>query len=152
MDSDQTPPLATPEAPCPCQTGLPYVQCCQPYHTGALHPATPTALMRSRYAALALGLAAYLVNTTHRDNPQAIKNIKRWVAQWHQTCQHTQCHQLQVLASTQPSENTGTVHFKAHLTQFGQTVWVEEESQFVRLGQRWLYLNGQTQVTPGTPA
>lgn len=51
---------------CPCRKKsetTTYAQCCQPYHLGLRRPATAEALMRSRYAAFALQVAAYLMTT-----------------------------------------------------------------------------------------
>ena len=63
---------------CPCGTGLAYRECCGPRHSG-LNPAeTPEQLMRSRYAAYALGNANYLVATRdpqHRE-PDELKGIQ----------------------------------------------------------------------------
>ncbi|MEZ5479856.1 MAG: YchJ family metal-binding protein, partial [Thiolinea sp.] len=46
--------------PCPCQSGLSYAECCQPFHEGRAQAPTAEALMRSRYSAYALNLPAYL--------------------------------------------------------------------------------------------
>src|SRR5262249_5718105 len=48
---------------CPCSSGKRYVECCKGRHDGTRPAETPDALMRSRYAAFALGLGAYLVDT-----------------------------------------------------------------------------------------
>ena len=55
---------------CPCGLPAPLAACCGRYHDGALAAPTPEALMRSRYAAFALGTPAaidYLVATHHPD-------------------------------------------------------------------------------------
>ena len=55
-------------APCPCDSGQTYVDCCGPWHAGllqGLHAPTPEALMRSRYSAYVLGLPDYLLATWH---------------------------------------------------------------------------------------
>ena len=49
-------------APCPCDSGQTYVDCCGPWHAGlaqGLHAPTPETLMRSRYSAYVLGLIDY---------------------------------------------------------------------------------------------
>jgi SEC-C motif-containing protein len=53
---------------CPCHSGKRYKDCCEPFHTGAREAPTPEALMRSRYAAFALGLGDYLVGTLSSDH------------------------------------------------------------------------------------
>jgi SEC-C motif-containing protein len=47
---------------------LRYAECCRPYHRGE-QPKTPEALMRSRYAAFALGLGDYLAKTLAQCHP-----------------------------------------------------------------------------------
>lgn len=58
---------------CPCESGLSYQQCCQPYHDDTVLPDTAEALMRSRYSAYALmgsdivassAILEYLIRTT----------------------------------------------------------------------------------------
>ncbi|MCU1437526.1 MAG: motif domain protein, partial [Naasia sp.] len=49
---------------CPCGSGQPYAECCEPLHLGAA-AATAEALMRSRYSAFALGLPDYVRSTWH---------------------------------------------------------------------------------------
>src|SRR4051812_12190098 len=53
---------------CPCFSSLRYTACCAPFHRGERQPESPEALMRSRYAAFALGLADYLVSTLAPDH------------------------------------------------------------------------------------
>ena len=54
--------------PCPCTSGRAYADCCAPFHRGEREPETPEALMRSRFAAFALGDAEYLWRTLHEDH------------------------------------------------------------------------------------
>src|SRR4051794_28901777 len=48
---------------CPCFSGERYAVCCAPLHRGDREAERPVLLMRSRYAAFALGLGDYLVRT-----------------------------------------------------------------------------------------
>jgi len=50
---------------CPCCSGKEYKNCCEPFHLNKELPKTPEELMRSRYAAFAMVLPEYLVDTTH---------------------------------------------------------------------------------------
>lgn len=52
---------------CPCGSKRPLAECCGPYLDGAAWPAEAEALMRSRYAAYALGRYDWLVESTHPD-------------------------------------------------------------------------------------
>src|SRR5690606_30878397 len=53
---------------CPCHSGAPYRSCCGPRHDRSRPADTPDALMRSRYAAFALGVGEYLVDTLASDH------------------------------------------------------------------------------------
>jgi SEC-C motif-containing protein len=55
--------------PCPCTSGLAYADCCRPFHRGVREAETPTALMRSRFSAFAVGDAEYLHRTLHSEHP-----------------------------------------------------------------------------------
>ncbi|UNS99966.1 YchJ family protein [Streptomyces tubbatahanensis] len=126
-------PLA-PGAPCPC--GLaPYAECCGPFHRGASAPASAQELMRSRYAAFAVGDAAYLRRTWHpATRPARLDPAgpSRWTG-------------LEILATTGGSafHSEGTVTFRAHWADGDGTFGVQEErSRFVRVDGAWVYLDG----------
>lgn len=55
--------MTAPQPSCPCGSGQPLSQCCQPCHAGT-PAASAEALMRSRYSAYVLGLVDYLIATT----------------------------------------------------------------------------------------
>ena len=46
------------------------IRCCAPYHLGAAEADTPTALMRSRFAAFARADVDYVYRTLHPDHPE----------------------------------------------------------------------------------
>ena len=48
---------------CPCGSSKSYSQCCEPFLTGKVNPATAEALMRSRYTAFAKGEIGYIKTT-----------------------------------------------------------------------------------------
>jgi SEC-C motif-containing protein len=67
----------TEKDPCPCFSGVPYRECCQPFHKGAL-PHSAVQMMRSRFAAYRLNLPKYIIATTHPDNLQYNSNWDVW--------------------------------------------------------------------------
>ena len=84
--------------------------------------------MRSRYAAFAVGDAAYLLATWHPSTRPAALTLdagQRWL-------------RLEVLATTGGGllEREGTVAFRAHASDGV----VDERSRFVRDAGRWAYL------------
>jgi SEC-C motif domain protein len=109
----------------------PYAACCGRYHHGEAAP-TAEALMRSRYAAFAVGDAAYLRRTwdpATRPRRLHLDPATRWTG-------------LEVLSTTGggPADDAGTVAFRAHRT--GGTL--EERSAFRREAGRWLYVGPLT--------
>lgn len=65
---------------CPCHSEKSYEECCQLYHNGKL-PESALSLMRSRYAAYALGLADYIISTTDPDHRDYSSNLISWKQQ-----------------------------------------------------------------------
>ncbi|MDR3146171.1 MAG: SEC-C domain-containing protein, partial [Treponema sp.] len=52
---------------CPCNSGSPYAECCEPYLRGIEKPPTAEALMRSRYSAYAEHAVDYIIETCVRE-------------------------------------------------------------------------------------
>ena len=122
------------QKPCPCTSGQPYQTCCQPYHKGRI-PSTAVALMRSRYAAYALGKIGYILKTEQpsSNQPDRRKAIKQF-------CQNTDFVGLQILAEETLAADRATVTFQAILTQHGQDASFTECSLFEKRDGRWLYI------------
>jgi SEC-C motif-containing protein len=82
--STGAPTAAVPDrqVPCPCLSGNGYAECCARLHRGDARAATAEMLMRSRYAAFAVGDADYLLRTWHpltRPATLALDADVRWV-------------------------------------------------------------------------
>lgn len=124
--------------PCPCHSSHPYATCCQPYHDGQAPP-TAEALMRSRYAAYALGKVGYIIQTTHPDSLLRPQNEIAWRKELQQFCRETDFVGLQIMATEQLDKQTATVTFRALLLQRGRDASFTEQSLFERVRGRWLY-------------
>lgn len=119
---------------CPCGSGRPYAACCGPLHARTRLAATPEELMRSRYAAFALGLEAHLLSTWHprtRPADAAPDSSLRWTG----LIVHG--------ASGGPDDVTGTVEFTASFESPDGPGAMREVSRFERRGGRWFYLDGE---------
>lgn len=143
----------TDDARCPCLSGDAYGACCGRYHAGlrpapdgtAPGPYAPTAeaLMRSRYAAFAVGDAGYLRATWHPSTRPTDLDLDDDVV-WRR---------LDVLRTEAggPFDTTGVVEFVAHhrsradRTDRGR---LHEVSRFVREGDRWYYVDGTVGAEP----
>jgi SEC-C motif-containing protein len=130
-----------PNDPCPCHSGAKYKRCCGPFHGGAPAP-TPEALMRSRYAAFALGLVQYLMDTTDPQGPHYGVNRARWGADLEGYCGRATFPGLEV-RGTGSDGDTGWVEFRAEVTLDGKDASFVEHSTFTRRGGRWLYTLGK---------
>lgn len=116
---------------CPCGLPQPYDACCGRFHRGAAAP-TAELLMRSRYAAFAVGDTGYLLATWHpstRPRRLRLDPAERWTG-------------LDVLGGTGGGllETAGTVEFRAHHTHGGRAGVLHENSRFVREDGRWSYV------------
>ncbi|WP_424185752.1 YchJ family protein [Actinokineospora sp. G85] len=120
----------TPEH-CPCGTGLPLSDCCGRVLAGAAPAATAEALMRSRFTAFAVGDQAYLLRSWHPDTrPRRLRldDSTRW-------------ERLEVVGKSGGGmlHAEGTVEFRAHYREGGETGVMHERSRFVRHEGAWVY-------------
>lgn len=118
---------------CPCLSGEMYGQCCGRFHRGDATAPTAERLMRSRYAAFAVGDADYLLRTWHpRTRPTTLDLDPDTV--WRR---------LDVLSHTAGGllDDTGTVEFVAYYSEHGEPGSLREHSRFVREHGQWLYVD-----------
>ena len=131
--------LTTPKT-CPCGSDLTLDSCCGRYHQGEVAP-TPEALMRSRYAAFALGLSDYLLATWHTSTrPSSLPPDP-----------DTEWKGLTIVAAEPPLANVGYVHFRAFFCErkreHGRWHVLDEVSRFTHEEQRWWYVDGTPTLT-----
>jgi SEC-C motif-containing protein len=119
---------------CPCCSGKPYDDCCQPYHKKEKFPPTAEALMRSRFSAFAIPNGEYLWETT---SPGKRKfHNKKSLQEWGEINEWTK---LEIVDT--PSMNK--VEFKAFYTDEDGNPQVHHElSTFKTIQNRWYYVSG----------
>ena len=132
---------SSPAEQCPCGSGVPYTQCCAPYHTGTATAPTAEALMRSRYTAFALGRSDYLLATWHPDTrPESLTLTSEDSIKWLG---------LQVKRHQVTSPNDAIVEFVARYkfanNLSGKAERLHEISQFNLIDGRWYYVDGTHQ-------
>lgn len=125
-------PLLT--RPCPCGSEAPYDACCGRLHRGAAQAVTAEELMRSRYAAYAVGDEDHVFRTWHprtRPDGVALDPATAWTA-------------LRVRGTEAggPGDATGVVEFEASWRRDGLEGTLRERSRFERRAGRWLYVDG----------
>jgi SEC-C motif-containing protein len=126
---------------CPCHSKKAYEACCRPFHLGK-NPETALQLMRSRFAAYALCLPDYIIQTTHPEGSQFHPDTKKWIEEIIAFSQGTKFKDLGIL-DFQEKDASATVTFCAHLTQNGQDASFTEKSHFEKVRGKWLYRSGQ---------
>jgi SEC-C motif-containing protein len=124
-------------SPCPCGSKEKYKKCCQKYHKGAL-PKDALSLMKTRYSAYAIGNADYIIQTTHPENPDYHDDKKVWKNEIEYFCEQTTFKSLKII-SYEEDRDVSYVHFLATFA----VGMLNEKSTFVKLGNRWLYKNGE---------
>jgi len=126
---------------CPCHSGQRYAGCCAPYHRNEREAPTPEALMRSRYAAFALGLGPYLVRTlaaTHPDLAAPRKDLERTLSRAKERQRFTG---LRILHGASTGGHGGVLFF-ARIFERGQDRSFAELSDFTREHGAWRYASG----------
>jgi SEC-C motif-containing protein len=121
---------------CPCGSGERYDACCGRLHRRAAEAATAEELMRSRYAAYAVGHADHLFRTWHpRTRPPEIALQAEGGLTWLGL-------EIVDTAAGGPADDTGEVEFVARHRAGDVEGVLHERSRFVRRAGRWVYLDG----------
>ena len=119
---------------CPCESGLHYKNCCQPYLEQIKDAPTAEALMRSRYTAFVLKNEAYLRYSWHPDYCPAdihVNEKTKWLGL-----------KIKKTNAGGKGDSSGEVEFIARSRLNGKASRLHETSRFTRLDSRWVYLDG----------
>jgi SEC-C motif-containing protein len=127
---------------CPCFSGLSYAECCKPLHDGARAAPSPEALMRSRYAAFASGLGAYLVKTLTLDHPDRMHDEAALTLALSRARETQRFLGLEILSS-QTDGDHGEVTFHARIFERGVDQSFTERSRFEKESGEWRYAGGE---------
>jgi len=125
---------------CLCNSDKKYKKCCKPFHDGVL-PTLAVELMRSRFCAFALKKAEYIINTTHKSNSDFTDDLKAWREDIELFCDNTKFISLDILEEINGLDES-FVSFKATLLQNGQDASFKEKSRFLKVENRWVYVDG----------
>jgi SEC-C motif-containing protein len=126
---------------CPCFSGERYLACCAPFHRGEREADTPSLLMRSRYAAFALGLGEYLVRTLASEHDDLALPGAELVRALSDARHRQRFMGLRILHEADAGDE-GEVMFHARIFEKGVDVSFVELSRFVREGSGWRYASG----------
>ena len=127
---------------CPCHSRDPYKACCKPIHDGTKVAESPEALMRSRYAAFALGLGDYLVDTLSSDHDDRKLPRETLVRELSRMKEKRRFVGLEI-RETSTDGDEGIVVFHARIFERGVDRSFSERSHFVREDGAWRYAFGE---------
>jgi SEC-C motif domain protein len=125
---------------CPCGSGAPYADCCEPIVSGSRPADTAEKLMRARYCAYVGVQADFLFETTHPGHRQGYdhKGTREWAesAEWEG---------LEIVGSQGGSEeeSAGEVEFIARYRLKGTPREYHEIAQFKREKGAWFFTEGK---------
>ena len=124
---------------CPCGSGRPYADCCEPYISGKAQAPTAEALMRSRYCAYVEHAVDYIIDTcVHRGKDDIDpKSTRDWSEQ-------STWLGLKIIATEKGglSDSEGTVEFEASYERNGLRDVHHETAKFKKDSGQWLYDEG----------
>lgn len=121
---------------CRCGSGLPYERCCGRFIEGTSSPGHAVDLMRSRYCAYALGMGAYLVRTTVKENRYEVD-----AALIEQFAETSEWLKLKIMDEKEEAEQA-MVEFKAYYREQDAIKLHHERSSFVKEMGEWVYEKG----------
>ena len=124
---------------CPCDTGIEYSKCCEPFHKGASLPATAAATMRSRYSAFVKSEIDYIYDT---HNPETRSEVnKDEIRTW---AENSTWQGLEILdvQKGEESDEVGRVEFVAHYAVEEEDLDHQEVADFVKKDGRWFFHDG----------
>lgn len=130
---------------CPCFSGERYAACCAPFHRAEREAESPEQLMRSRYAAFAIGLGPYLVRTLVSDHPDLELPRDAFVQELSRTHERQRFLGLRILHAETTGDCRGQVMFYARIFEKGVDRSFVELSDFRYEGEpvgAWRYAAG----------
>jgi len=133
-----------PSSPCPCSSGKPYRDCCQPAHKGSLEPERPADVVRARYSAYAIGDVDFLWRTLHPKHEDRALPEDLARRSLEETSKAFKYPGLTIF-SEKVDGASAVVTFRAKVFERGRDLSFEEASRFELTGHGWRYLSGDVQ-------
>ena len=123
--------------PCPCPSGLPYADCCQPLHEQRAVAASAEQLMRSRYSAYVNNRIDYIIATTVPAQQALLDQteLQQWRDQTEWLGLTVSAHHPNV------SKIHAQVEFKARFAAADGEQVHHELSAFVCIDGRWYFID-----------
>ncbi len=128
---------------CPCGSGAPYADCCEPIIKGEKPAATAEQLMRARYTAYTQVEMDFILQSLHPDKRE--ENDPEGARDW---AENSQWHGLEILACEggEAGDETGTVEFAATYTYNDEVQRYHEVAEFRQADGVWYFEEGRPGV------
>ena len=97
--------------------------------------------MKSRYSAFALSNAKYIINTTHKNNPDYTNDTNKWLKDIQEFVTVCEFKKLEIIDFTS-LETSAFVTFKATIFCNNEDCSFTEKGEFRKENNKWLYLSG----------
>ena len=124
---------------CPCGTGRPYLDCCEPFITGERLPSTAEELMRSRYSAYTMVAIGYIHDTTHPDHRSDFD--EKGTREWAESSRWEGLEIVSTLAGG-ADDTEGKVEFIARYRDRDMRRTHHELADFKKLDGAWYFTDG----------
>ncbi len=125
---------------CPCGSGKPYADCCEPVIKGTKAAETAEALMRSRYSAYVKHEIDWIAASCTPDEEQEIdmEETRKW-------SEESEWQGLKILNTEKggPSDDEGIVEFTATYVRKGIRDVHKERAYFTKKDGKWMYEAGE---------
>lgn len=122
---------------CPCCSGKPFADCCEPIIADHSKATTAEQLMRSRYTAFTLANNQYLMESWAQETRPKEIHTEDDTIQWI-TLEVKNCE------DGNRGDERGFVTFTASFLSSGHLCQLHEKSSFIQDKGRWYYLDGET--------
>lgn len=124
---------------CPCGSGKPYGECCEPLIRGTQTAPTAEALMRARYTAHVKTEIDYIYNTIQSDRREAFD--RKESTNWSKRMDWVS---LEILGTEKggTADDKGIVEFIARYRDKGKLRHHHEVAEFVKEDQCWFFVDG----------
>ena len=126
-------------AACACGSKKEYSDCCQPYITGKVKPATAEALMRARYSAFVYHEFDFIFKTHHSSTSNELdqEGVRTWAME-------SKWIGLDIISTNKgkESDNEGTVEFRCKFVLKDEEQVHHELSTFKKENDEWFFMDG----------
>ncbi|NTV50759.1 MAG: YchJ family protein [Geobacteraceae bacterium] len=125
---------------CPCGSGNPYSECCEPIISGDRLATTAEQLMRARYSGYVFAKMDFIFDSTHPDHRDGYDHngTKEWAetAEWQG---------LEIISTKKggADDSIGEVEFIARFSEKGDLREHHEAGQFKNKDGRWYFTEGK---------